>query len=118
MWSHHFTWGANIVLFGYLIRSVVCDKRRRTLTWFGTWAPMIFVVLGCFLSMIDPSRHVLLDHNGVFFKVETLAMYNEEGGLSTAGKLCQATTITGMTVMAIGILLFIDLPQKLFGARL
>lgn len=115
VWSHHFTWGANVILFGYLMWAVLADKRRRCMTWLGTWGPAILVCFGCVMAMTDPTRHVLLDHGGVIFDESTLAMYNDEGGHSIAGRVSQVCSIIGISFMFCGMLLFVDIPTKLFG---
>jgi len=65
------------------------------------------------LALLDILRHVLLDHGGVFFKEETLAMYTDKGTLSPAGKFSQISTIVGLTMLACGMLWFLDIPGKI-----
>lgn len=77
------------------------------------WGPLVVLTLGCCLLILDPIRHVLLDHGGVFFKEQTLAMYSVLGGLSPMGKACQIASISGMILMVSGVLWHMRMPEAL-----
>lgn len=105
VFSHHFTFGANIVLFGYLIWQVGSTTVRSS----KSWAPLILIVLGSLLVLVDTSRHVLLDHGGVIFDRRSLLMYTPTHDLSPVGRLCQLATIIGLVFLLVGLALFFDL---------
>lgn len=69
--------------------------------------------LACVLLMLDPTRHVLLDHGGVFFQERTLAMYKGPGQLSAMGRFCQAASIAGMSLLLVGVLWHMRMPEAL-----
>lgn len=108
--SHHVTWGANSVLFAliiwYMVENTVETKDAR-------WGPVGLVTLGALLTMIDSTRHLLLDHDGVFFEPATIAMYSADGSLSEVGYFCMRTTQIGITCLLVGMLWYIKLPTKL-----
>jgi len=107
--SHHFTFGANLVLFGYLIWQVGKTTARAS----RSWIPFVFIVLGCLLVALDTLRHILLDHGGVFFEPQVLAMYTSKG-LSPIGRTCQWTTIIGLVLLFVGLASFFQLPAKIY----
>lgn len=72
---------------------------------------MALTCFGCALLLLDPMRHVLLDHGGVFFKESTLAMYSERGGLSPAGRFCRNSSIVGMLALVLGMLWYLRVPE-------
>lgn len=96
--AHHFTVGADIVLFSALIWYVA---KRCNRDW---WGPLVLVSCSVTLVMLDPTRHLLLDHGGVFFKDETLAMYGKGGVLTPVGRCCQICTVIGLTGLFSGVL--------------
>lgn len=113
VFAHHFTMGADFVFFGWIIFQAVATSRarkRRSALW--RWGPLVVIVLGCAFILLDPVRHVLLDHDGVFFKPERLAMYTETGGLSHVGRFCQVATILGICLLCVGTGWLVDLHQK------
>ena len=55
---------------------------------------------------------MLLDHGGVFFKEETLAMYSDFPQLSFAGRFGQLATIFGISAMVAGTLWFMQVPEN------
>jgi len=67
---------------------------------------------GCCMIMWDSLRHIFLDHGGVFFKPESLAMYSDHGGLTTIGKVSQMLTIMGFVTLATGVIWFVLAPKK------
>mmetsp|Transcript_110810 Transcript_110810/g.201314 ORF Transcript_110810/g.201314 Transcript_110810/m.201314 type:complete len:84 (+) Transcript_110810:985-1236(+) len=76
------------------------------------------LIVGVMLILVDPTRHVLLDHDGVFFKPEFLSMYNYDGSLSPTGRTCQMFTIAGLVLLFTSICWFMNLGEefyKLFG---
>jgi len=109
VFSHHFTFGANLVLFGYLIWQV----GKTTVRASRSWIPFVVIVLGCLLVLVDTSRHILLDHGGVFFEPQVLAMYTPTG-LSSIGRTCQWTTIIGLVLLFVGLASFFQLPAKIY----
>lgn len=114
MLSHHFTFGADLVFFTWLIWQVAdgtAQSRRR-------WGALGLVVLGCLLILLDPTRHILLDHGGVFFEEKSLAMYKSDGTLSPAGRSCQVATIAGLLLLFLGLVCHLQLPAKVCGSWL
>lgn len=107
--SHHFTLGANAVLFGAIIAYV--GKHTKP----GKWGAFVMLTIGSLLLAVDPTRHVLLDHNGVFFKPESIAMFNEDGTLSLAGRTSQLCTVFGLLLLVLGIFSFLGYDQKIKG---
>mmetsp|Transcript_31691 Transcript_31691/g.67375 ORF Transcript_31691/g.67375 Transcript_31691/m.67375 type:complete len:122 (+) Transcript_31691:726-1091(+) len=109
--------GADFAFFGWVIwqaaRAAMGRKQRSPLR---RWGPLVVVALGCVFIILDPVRHVLLDHNGVFFEPRQLAMYSETGGLSRIGKFCQVASILGICLLCVGTMWLVDLPQKLVNA--
>jgi len=103
------------VLYGWLIWTVASDANRSRHSGVRSWGPLCLVILGCLLALLDITRHVLLDHGGLFFKEQTLAMYSENGRLSPAGKFSQISTIVGLTTLICGIVWFLDIPAKIIG---
>lgn len=77
------------------------------------WGPLFLVICGSILTILDITRHILLDHGGVFWPQRSLAMYAMGGGLSTIGRACQITTIVGLCSFCAGIVWFMKLPEKL-----
>jgi len=69
------------------------------------------VAVGSVLLILDPARHVLLDHGGVFFEAKSLAMYGK-GGLSTIGKVCQMSSIIGLAMLFLGLVWFLNVPEE------
>jgi len=112
---HHFTFGADLVLFAcmiaYVQRAAAASRAEQSAA--SKWGPLVVLTLGCCLLILDPIRHVLLDHGGVFFKEQTLAMYSVLGGLSPMGKACQIASISGMILMVSGVLWHMRMPEAL-----
>lgn len=108
--SHHLTWGADVVLFTLVVWYVIERTREKPGS---SWWPVGFTTAGAFLTMIDPTRHLLLDHGGVFFHPQSIAMYTEDGGLSPVGLACMYSTRIGLTMLLLGIFLFIQIPMKI-----
>jgi len=114
--AHHFTIGADVVLFGTVIVYVgrtAFETQLSPRSWASHWGPLVFVSLGCTLLVLDPTRHILLDHGGVFFKEQDLAMYSSTGGLSTVGMLCQCLSIAGMVLLLSGVLWHMKVPEAI-----
>lgn len=91
--SHHVTFGADLVLFSAAVYYIWKGKS-------GLGA-LVLALLAWVLVLLDPLRHMVLDHNGP----EALAMYDDEDKLTTVGRVCQAATITGFICFAVAILL-------------
>lgn len=72
----------------------------------------MFVVMGCVLLIWDPIRHLMLDHGG-FGMERQLAMYSEDGGLSPMGHFSQRTTQLGVLLLSVGLMWFLEAPEKL-----
>lgn len=102
VFSHHFTFGADLVFFGWLIYHLAASNMK---TWsqMSRWTCLTVVSLGSLLLLLDPLRHVLLDHDGVFFPPQRLAMYAASGGLSAIGRFCQICTILGIVFLVSGV---------------
>lgn len=114
--SHHFTVGMNLVLFGWLIWTVAAGsvRGRAGTSCMWQWGPLVLYTLGACFAMLDPIRHVLLDHNGVFMDPHRLAMFRDDGTLSTIGKFCQVSTIAGVSTMISAMLWYLDAPSKVY----
>lgn len=74
------------------------------------------VIVGCVLVIIDPTRHILLDHGGVFFKESDMAMYKSGGHLSAMGHFCQKATILGIVSLVAGVMWHIRMPEAVLAA--
>jgi hypothetical protein len=114
--SHHFTFGADLVIFAALCIYITFETVRQRVQYYNCitkWGPLLLVVAGCLLTLLDVTRHILLDHGGVFFKEETLAMYADYPKLSFAGRFCQIATVVGLSAMAFGTLWFLQVPEKI-----
>jgi hypothetical protein len=113
--THHFTLGADVILFAtvvtFVARTAFSGSTKQSS--FSRWGPLSLVSFGALLLILDPTRHVLLDHGGVFFKERTLAMYSKHGGLSAIGKFCQISSIVGLSLFSMGMMWHIRLPEKL-----
>mmetsp|Transcript_72095 Transcript_72095/g.188954 ORF Transcript_72095/g.188954 Transcript_72095/m.188954 type:complete len:102 (+) Transcript_72095:437-742(+) len=79
----------------------------------GRWGPLCLVTAGAVLAMLDPMRHLLLDHGGVFWAPEQLAMYTDAGSLSTVGHIFQVSTIMGVCCLFSGMLWYLEVPAKI-----
>lgn len=110
--SHHFSFGANIVIFVSVLWRIAAERPESGRPCFQRWGPFILTLLGCCLVMWDFIRHILLDHGGVVFPEEALAMYRDDGGLTTMGRASQFTTITGFVIFLTGVIWFIAAPKK------
>lgn len=116
--AHHFTFGADIVLFGMVIAYVgrmAIESKEFSHSWASRWGPLVTVALGCTLLLLDPIRHILLDHGGVFFQEQDMAMYNMQGGLTPIGQLSQYTSIAGMSLLVAGVAWHMKIPQAMVG---
>jgi len=113
--SHHFTWGADLVLFGMVVWYIAeataakCDGRQ----FMSKWGPVLLTALGSVMVILDPTRHLMLDHGGVVCEPAVISMYNDDGSLSTVGRVCQKTTQVGLVVLLVGMLWYVRLPEKL-----
>jgi len=114
MFSHHFTLGADIVVFGWLIYFVAETtlKDRVSHKWC-KFGPLLLVILGSLLTVVDISRHVLLDHGGVICPPRKLSMFNLDGSLSAVGRFCQACTWIGLSFLIVGVIWLVEIPEKL-----
>mmetsp|Transcript_30206 Transcript_30206/g.54834 ORF Transcript_30206/g.54834 Transcript_30206/m.54834 type:complete len:139 (-) Transcript_30206:90-506(-) len=116
--SHHFTLGANLVLFGLLLWKVYGKGASSgSKPWTQRWGAFILCTLGCTLLMWDTVRHVLLDHGGVFFKIEDLVMYNHYGGLTPMGHISQSAAVFGFLMLLSGVLWFAGVLELCCGRR-
>lgn len=78
------------------------------------WGPVLVTTLGCLLLLLDPTRHVLLDHGGIFLSENFLAMYCENyPKLSPMGRFCQLATFSGIPILIAGVGWFLRYPEKL-----
>mmetsp|Transcript_87472 Transcript_87472/g.245587 ORF Transcript_87472/g.245587 Transcript_87472/m.245587 type:complete len:136 (-) Transcript_87472:96-503(-) len=110
--SHHFTFGADIVLFTGLTVFMVLKASQKS-AGRQHWAPALAVALGSVLIMLDPTRHVLLDHGGVWFSESSLSMYSDYPQLSPIGRFCQIATILGLALLMTGVIWFSGIFEKL-----
>jgi len=111
--SHHFTLGADMMLFGGLIWYARNAVSMHPDTLSRKYGPAMMVAIGSILTVLDPTRHVLLDHGGGPFRPEDLSMYGDYPKLSPIGRFCRASTIAGLICLVGGIAWTIDLPAKL-----
>jgi hypothetical protein len=111
---HHFTFGVDIVLFTFVVYYIyrMTAGSMRNASFISRWGPLIMVTMACIFLILDPSRHVLLDHGGVFFAEQDLAMYGE-GGLSPVGKFCQTISIVGIVLLLAGVMWHMRVPEAL-----
>jgi len=115
--SHHMTVGANSVIFGYLVWYLIkmkdaSSKRLNSHTIRNMGIAIACVAAGSIFLMLDPLRHVLLDHGGVIAAPTTLSMYSATGDLSFIGHTCQLATISGLCLLVVGLLWFTWLRQR------
>lgn len=103
------TFGADVVFYGYLLWHVGTQRPSRYTSW--PTGPFLLVLFGALLSLLDATRHILLDHGGVICEPSILAMYSG-GHLSAVGQFCRCTTILGMTLIVSGVLWFSGIPWK------
>lgn len=82
-------------------------------SWAARWGPVVALTLGCFLLIIDPLRHVLLDHGGVFFAPMDLAMFDAPNHLSPMGRFCQVASILGIVLMVGGVMWHMRIPEAI-----
>jgi len=102
-----------LVLFGSILWYVATKPPARTPSW--AYGPFVLTLCGVILAMLDPTRHVLLDHGGVICAPQDLAMYADgEGHLSAVGTFCRWATIVGLTLMMSGVAWFLGLPAKVY----
>lgn len=116
--SHHFTWGADLVLFAAVIWLVYTkteprgDENGRS-----RWLPFLLTCLGCVMMLVDPTRHLLLDHGGVICAPEDLVMYADNGGLTTLGKVGRWSTIMGLVFLLVGVLWVLRFPERVLNFK-
>jgi len=114
MFSHHFTLGADLVVFGWLIYFVAeTTMKNRISHKFCKFGPLLLVILGSLLALVDICRHVLLDHGGVIAPPRKLSMFNQYGTLSAVGRFCQACTWIGVSLLIVAVVWLIELPEKI-----
>jgi len=112
--SHHVTFGADLVFFAGAIwyTASVTAASRSEKSFFAKWGPVISVAMACVLLMLDPARHLVLDHGGFGMEAQ-LAMYTSDGALSLTGRLCQRATQFGFLLLTGGLLWFLGVPEKI-----
>lgn len=110
---HHMTFGADLVFFGGAIwyTASATARSRSEDSFFAKWGSVIFVVMGCVLLILDPTRHLILDHGG-FGMERQLAMYNDDGVLSPMGRASKMATHFGIVLLSVGLLWFVGAPEK------
>jgi len=116
--SHHFTLGADLVLFIGLSIYVASMSSKADKNAFDKYVPTMFVIIGSIFTILDPFRHFLLDHGGIFFPEEKLAMFDGPGHLSWIGQLCRLTSKMGLVMLVAGIILFLQMPATLLSCLL
>lgn len=110
--SHHVTLGADLVLFGCILWYLGTKSPSAKTTW--AKGPFLLTLVGVIFALLDPIRHVLLDHDGVFVEPEKLAMYADgEGNLTAVGTFCKWATVLGLTMMMSGVAWFLGIPGKI-----
>lgn len=115
VWSHHFTVGAAVVLDGWLVHKVADRYFQRRLAFpqlRGTWVPLLLTAIAVGFLLLDPMRHLVMDH-GV--KEGELKMYNRHGGLTLVGRICQASSLSGLLLLFAGIFWCFALPAPTLG---
>jgi len=110
--GHALFWGLNLGLFAvaalYLYTQTPKVRAAEPLAL--KWGPFICVVLGAFLVMLDLTRHCLLD---LGLAGEELAMYTDDGDLSTVGMTGVTCTWIGVVLISIGFSWWVNLPNKI-----
>lgn len=101
--------GLFVVVSMYLVMKAKQDEQNLAVKW----GPFALVTLGALFVMADLTRHVLLD---LGLAGEELAMYNDDGGLTTVGTIGQLLTWLGVFMVASGIMWFANLPAKILKA--
>lgn len=93
----------------------IWDARRfRFGGFWEVWAPSIVLELGMLMLMVDPTRHLFLEHGGVLFELDTLKMYASNHELTPAGKFSQIMTIAGFAILVVSLALYWDLQSIIF----
>lgn len=112
---HHMTFGADLVFFAGAIwytASETAGRSRSEDSFFAKWGAVIFVVMGCMLLILDPTRHLVLDHGG-FGMQKQLAAYNEDGALTPTGLAFKRATHLGVLLLSVGLLWFVGVLEKM-----
>lgn len=116
--SHHFTWGADLVLFAAVIwLAYTKTEPKRDENTCSRWLPLLLTCLGCIMMLVDPTRHLLLDHGGVICAPEKLAMYADDGGLSYAGQVGRWSSIIGLGFLLVGVLWVLRFPERVLNFK-
>lgn len=111
--SHHFTFGADLLLFGGVVwwtASAAASSRLDRSLW-QRWGPALFVALGCLLLLWDPTRHLILDHG---YSPERFAMFDDDGHLTPMGQFSQLSSVFGFVLLFSGLLWFIGALDRFF----
>jgi len=112
--THHLTFGADLVFFGNLLRTFAIGTTDYK-TFSGVW-PLVLASISVILLMVDPTRHILLDHGSGLWYENSFSMYFLDGGavhLTAAGRFCQRVTTLGMVLLVVAVAGFSGVFQRL-----
>lgn len=117
---HHFTFGADVVLFTCVIAYVgkrAFAPKEAPLTWSDRWVAFSLVCIGCAFLILDPIRHVLLDHSDILpINEQDFAMYVSatRPPILSPRSVGQLASVFGMVLLVCGVLWHMKLPQAVF----
>mmetsp|Transcript_2081 Transcript_2081/g.5759 ORF Transcript_2081/g.5759 Transcript_2081/m.5759 type:complete len:112 (-) Transcript_2081:156-491(-) len=75
---------------------------------------LLLACLGSILALLDPLRHIFLDHDVLMLCGISLPMYEDDGGLTPTGRACQIFSILGVSLLTIAILWLMEMPRKVY----
>jgi len=109
--GHSMFWGLNFGLFVVLAMYIAMKTQKKEEPNFvAKWGALMLVVAGALLIMVDLTRHVLLD---LELAGAELAMYGDDGDLSTVGLTGVMCTWVGLVCTLCGVAAFSDLGTKM-----
>jgi len=113
--SHHFTFGADLIVFAWLCHYAVVTTTQVRIGKdpFFKWGPFTLLALGCTLVMLDVLRHLILD-NRVLANPEVLAMYMDNGHLSPVGRTCKLLSTIGIILIGFSMAWLLGLTDKIY----
>lgn len=113
--SHHFTFGADLVVFAWLCHYAVVTTTQVRIGKdpFFKWGPLTLLALGCTLVMLDVLRHLILD-NRVLANPEVLAMYMGNRLFVTCGQTCKLLSTTGTIFIGFSMARLLGRTDKIY----
>jgi len=112
--THHLTFGADFVFFGNLLWTFAIGTSDYK-TFSHVW-PLVLASISVSLLMVDPTRHILLDHGSGLWYEDSFSMYFIDSGavhLTSAGRFCQRVTAVGMVLLVVAVSGFSGIFQRL-----